>query len=351
MYYWYTGSGGGAKYLGTMGCRGGPAAFRWADGGANTGTRDGPTGDISRTACFAINPPNEASNSWLYRNFPTDGTYAVIDEFRCSKTLWSSERICAEQTLSRYYLPKNPEVRGNCPTFTSQSLAESMRGTSGAACSEPVTLARVSWNVFTPRFTHEFKLPSDSGYIRNEIIASRFSVTNWSNWNSYPVPYRGPFDYAEYNRSVGLDAGMGWKNTGVNAENLYRGVDRDYPAAGTQPHSSKGVEVQFLDSNSGAVYPAAATAYADPSANNAIGLSTAPVVVKAKDLHYRLVFRYPIDANVDPKSAASAGRTDESGRLTVNPDKHFMLDTPVFDDISIIYFRKVQLLDYRSLNE
>jgi hypothetical protein len=68
--------------------------------------------------------------------------------------------------FSRYYLPKTPETRGSFPNFTSQSLADSLRGSSGSACSERVTLVRVSWNAFTPRFMHEWKLPSESGYIR-----------------------------------------------------------------------------------------------------------------------------------------------------------------------------------------
>jgi hypothetical protein len=109
--------------------------------------------------------------------------------------------------------------------------------------------------------------------------------------------------------------------------------------------------MQILDQGTGTLYPSAALAYVDPSANNAIGSSASPAVVQAKDLHYRIIFRYPIDPNVDPKSASGAGRTDEAGRLTVNPDKHFMLDTPVFDDVSIVYFRKVRMLDYRSETE
>ena len=53
----------------------------------------------------------------------------------------------------------------------------------------------------------------------------------------------------------------------------------------------------------------------------------------------------------DKKLILDVKATDESGRLTVNPDKHFMLDTPVFDDISVVYFRKVRLLEFRSENE
>jgi hypothetical protein len=352
MYWFYMSTNvADPLLLKTIASVGSPAAFRWADGGASDSAQDGPTGEISRTACFALNPPNEFSDSWLYRNFPTDGTYAVIDELRIAQTRWSSERICAEQTFSRYYVPKNPESRNSCPQFTSQSLAESLRGTNGAACSERVVLARVSWNAFTPRFMHEWKLPSESGYTRKEIIASRFTNKDWGSWSGYTVPFRGPFSYHEYNRYVGLDAGMGWKSPAVNAENAYCGVDREYPATGTQPHSSKGVEMQILDQGTGTLYPSAALAYVDPSANNAIGSSASPAVVQAKDLHYRIIFRYPIDPNVDPKSASGAGRTDEAGRLTVNPDKHFMLDTPVFDDVSIVYFRKVRMLDYRSETE
>jgi len=82
-----------------------------------------------------------------------------------------------------------------------------------------------------------------------------------------------------------------------------------------------------------------------------IGSAASPVVVSANDLHYRVIFRYPIDPNVDPRSAAAHGRVDGEGRLTLNPDKHYTLDTPAFDDISVVYFSQVRILDFQSETE
>jgi hypothetical protein len=62
--------------------------------------------------------------------------------------------------------------------------------------------------------------------------------------------------------------------------------------------------------------------------------------VRPDQLQYRVRFRYPVDQLADPK-----------GGSTVNPDKHYLLDTPVFDDISIIYMTRTQILDYRVILE
>ena len=51
-------------------------------------------------------------------------------------------------------------------------------------------------------------------------------------------------------------------------------------------------------------------------------------------------FRYPVDPTVDPKSGD-----------TVDPQKQFLLDTPVFDDISIVYVMPVKILSYREVTE
>jgi hypothetical protein len=49
---------------------------------------------------------------------------------------------------------------------------------------------------------------------------------------------------------------------------------------------------------------------------------------------------YPIDPWADPNDGAVA-----------DPKKHYLLDTPVFDDISITYFTKPKILMYRVVFE
>lgn len=36
---------------------------------------------------------------------------------------------------------------------------------------------------------------------------------------------------------------------------------------------------------------------------------------------------------------------------TVQPSKHFLLDTPVFDDISVVYLSRTRILSYREITE
>src|SRR6185312_17480957 len=98
---------------------------------------------------------------------PCDGTYAVIDEFKISARErllqdnpdWANDRAVKEQELSRYYLPPNPkstnpgDVNG-CPYFTSQTLLQSLQGYDKTASAEEVSIVRVSWTAFTPRFMH-----------------------------------------------------------------------------------------------------------------------------------------------------------------------------------------------------
>jgi hypothetical protein len=114
-----------------------------------------------------------------YRYMPEDGTYAVIDEFKISNkdtvlqdsgADWDHDRITrndaakpGEMTLSRYYLPPKPGTRldpsvGGPPTFTSQTLLQSLKGLNVQQGGQNVAVVRVSWNVFTPRFMCEYKL-------------------------------------------------------------------------------------------------------------------------------------------------------------------------------------------------
>ena len=285
--------------------------------------------------CFSINNVNLSPNEWIYRATPLDGTHAVIDELKLSRRQWTSERIAAEMTLSRYYLPAQPGYDGNCPTFTSQTLWESLRGL-GIASQEPVCPVRVQWNVFTPRFMHEYK--TQGAFRRNELINGVLTPN---------VAFRGPFDYAQYNRDVGYDAGCGWKHDAVNKPRKWYSAERPPPEAGRQAHYSKGIEVELLAADSkipghawveGKWVPT--STFTNPDAPNRLGSSLTPASVPAARLQYRLRFRYPIEPNVDP-----------AGGATVNPNTHYMLDTPVFDDISITYFARTRVLWRKEMTD
>ncbi len=122
------------------------------------------------TRVFSINNYDRSftSGNSVGRAVPSTGTEAVIDELKISGKQWSSTRIADEQTLSRYYLPGNPKNADDCPTFTSQTLLQSLRGVDTATQPELVTLGRVSWTVFTPRFMMENK--AADAYTRQEYI-------------------------------------------------------------------------------------------------------------------------------------------------------------------------------------
>ena len=136
------------------------------------------------------------------------------------------------------------------------------------------------------------------------------------------VQERGPFDYVKYNDD--------------NDASIYS-VYRPAPDPNFQPYATRGVEVELLD---GANLAANSATYADPDAINAVGTSAAPVKVRTDRLRYRVRFRYPIDPRVDP-----------NGGDTVDPARHYLLDTPVFDDISIVYVTKPRILEYREITE
>ncbi len=310
--------------------------------------------------CFSLNNVNESQTSWIYRSTPTDGTYAVIDELKISKKEWDSNRIAAEETLSRYYLPKDPSQRDQCPTFKSQTLLRSLRGVDDLKSGDPVVLARVSWTAFTPRFMHEYKLADMTRYTRVEILGEKSGVKKST------VPFKGPFDYAQYNFDIGYDAFNGWKHPNNNVFKRPLGVDRMPPVAKEQSFSTQGIEIEVLDDdtpitgyeqdivNGGfkttTVFhnPDVVNSFADPSVAPA---ARKPVQVLAGRLRYRVCFRYPINKEVDPKAIAGIARTDEYKRPTINPDQQYLLDTPVFDDISITYFSKPRILAYRDVYE
>ena len=334
------------------------AAWGWTDGGQD-----------DTEAVFSANNLNQrgaagSSSKWLYRAGPIDGTLAVVDEYRISSNFWTSTEINKWQTMSRYYLPADPTDATQCPTFTSQTLLQSLRGSDKtvAAVPEYVTLARVSWNVFTPRFMHANRAMS-AARTRNEYVKQV----------STAVPYRGPFDYIQYNYNILPCIKNGDTLNGepdINAEvtttsNGYtvypKSVHRPLPLAytGGQSHSTKGVEVELLDDTTpleGKVWDTATSTWVNAATNTATPVNsvfTNPDVlnkletasgdrikVRTDRLRYRVRFRYPVDPLADP-----------AGGTTVNPANHYLVDTPVFDDISIVYFGKVRILDFREAIE
>ena len=307
--------------------------------------------------CFTINNVNEArapAISWVYRSTPLDGTYAVVDELKLSKKKWTSDRIAAEQTLSRYYLPGDPTQPAQCPTFTSQTMLQSLKGFDKISSPEQVILARVTWTCFTPRFMHEYKRPG--AFNRNELMAT-YAGASWQvALPAMPMPFKGPFDYCQYNYDIGYDAGQGWKNPAINAFKPALGVDRQPPAPNTQSHSTKGMEIEILDDSKPGPIPgfeqniatglfAPTSTFHNPDAvNTFVDLSVPPdarilTTVKVQNLRYRVRFRYPVSAAVDP------------GATTVDPARHYLLDTPVFDDISVTYYSQPRILQYREVTE
>ena len=93
----------------------------------------------------------------------------------------------------------------------------------------------------------------------------------------------------------------------------------------------------------------AATTFRDPEAINSFSPPAATQGYRAQTdkLRYRVRFRYPVDPLADPGS----GLAGPDGKRHVDPSKHYLLDTPVFDDISITYFTKSRILSYREVTE
>jgi hypothetical protein len=102
------------------------------------------------------------------------------------------------------------------------------------------------------------------------------------------------------------------------------------------------VEVELVDSE----YPDLAApalggkTFVDPDAANALSDRTTEIKVKAGNLRYRVRFCYPVDPLADP------GAGDR-----VDPAIHYLLDTPVFDDISVTYFSKTRYLSLHEASE
>ena len=311
----------------------------------------GPAAPPAPVIFAAALPVNNGPFCHIYRQQPCDTAYSTIDEFKISKRAWTTMEIAAEMTLSRYYLPQNPNTLAQQPSFTSQSLLQSCFGRT-ATGAEIVSPARVSWNVFTPRFMHEYKNPGS--YIHTEF-------ENGARTN---VPIRGPFDYAQYNHDLDYDHDCGWKSETYNPRKEYLCVDRIPPKPHEQSHYTKGVEVELgtykgtaagnsanFHALTGSVYDAvtgqltAIGTFVDPDVNNILIEPRNPgkrQYVKAAELHYRVHFKYPVDRkNIDPKAKSDV----------VDPDVHYLLDTPVFDDISIVYVTTPRFLSFKEVDE
>jgi hypothetical protein len=329
--------------------------WQWAD----------PAGALNRAKVFSINNLNFGNNNKVtnpsavfthYRFMPEDGTYAVIDELKISnrdRVLvgttaapqapdWANDRIVREQSLSRYYLPPHPAdlnaapSAGGPPTFTSQTLLQSRRGFDKTAGSEDVTLVRVTWTVFTPRFMHEYKVPVAGRFERTEYVTYN-GMAGAPTQNAVSMPFKGPFDYEAYNDSSFVD-NPGGDGNGRTWSNI--SVARPTPSQyGGQSHATKGVRVHLLRDPDGVPdngNEVVLSTFTDPDTHNAVGTITSPTRVNSSQLRYRVQFLYPVDRLVDPAAGAS-----------VNPNTQYLLDTPVFDDISITYISRTRILAYR----
>ncbi len=308
-----------------------------------------PAGVTNTSKVFSINNLNYGGTHadlsdvyYHYRYMPDDGTFAVIDELKISskdRVLvdsgspdWANDRVVREQSLSRYYLPLSPTDKNSLPVFTSQTLLQSLNNTGKATSDEQVTVLRASWTVFTPRFMHEYKIP-DGRFSRTENVsyigAPRSSVK---------MPFKGPFDYENYNDDSAIDNPNADESGRVKRDiSVNRPTPPEY--GGKQPFDTRGVEVELLDSTDGSSDTAGKVLGAtltDPSVLNQIGSMSAPVRVLTSHLRYRVRFRYPINPLVD-----------STGGDQVNPGNQYLLDTPVFDDISIAYAIVPRIIRYR----
>jgi len=277
---------------------------------------------------------------WHYRYMPEDGTYAVIDEFKISSkdrvlkngdTGWGEDRLLRDMTTSRYYLPTQPGTRGDPaaggpPTFTSQTLLQSLKGFDKLKDGQQVSLIRVNWNVFTPRFMCEYKLPSVSPFERTERLTNYTTIS--SPQSQVPVKFKGPFDSVKYN-----------DDDDISDFSVNRPAPWKYKTGGSQ--SGRGVEVELLESTK----LLDGKTFTDPSAINSLGTTTKPVVADCSKLHYRVRFVYPVDPLIDPTVATK----DTQNRPCIDPDKQYLLDTPVFDDISVTYMLSPRILSFREL--
>ena len=339
-----------------------PVAWPWANG-----YKKGTPRVFGMNNLNLGDPTNYYNPDWsdpmsnfynIYRHLIEDGTYAVIDEFKISSRTdmlcGSKDRITREQTTSRYYLPSDPSKRSTdaegCPYFTSQTMLESLKGSTSAQALEQVVLARVTWTVFTPRFMHEYKTSELSGFKRKNQYLTRLGSSPLSPM-AVTIPFKGPFDYDLYNNDDMISGPLADAVDNFRI-NRHASVARPYPYEypGGQSHSTKGVEIELLNDTtkiSGAREQhrslgdfTATDTFIDPDVENRLGDLARPAIVNAAKLRYRVRFVYPVDPLVNKNSAK-----------IVAPVSQYLLDTPVFDDISITYFTKPRIISYRWIDE
>ncbi len=297
-----------------------------------------------------------------------DDTLGKVNPSFPAKTMWQKDRIAREQTTSRYYLDT-----ASPPTFTSQSMLQSLEGFDKVSGGEPVTLVRVSWTVFTPRFMNEYKTPGAANPKLPGGIFQRYENITHLGDALYPisfvgpaatadlVPYKGPFDYKKYNdlledpnpknnnQSNSYDDAAYDGDLTVIPYRCLRPKPTSYPqyAATKSYQANSGVELELLngaatvagEENSTGTFNGTST-FTNPDVINHFGKPDAPTVVSTDKLHYRVRFKYPVDPLADP-----------AGGSTVDPKKHYLLDSPVFDDVSIVFMTKPRILTYRVATE
>jgi hypothetical protein len=297
---------------------------------------------------------------WHYRHMPEDGTYAVIDELKISnrdwilrdpraefsaidpgEPDWSKDRAYREMRTSRYYLPPSPGTRnapsaGGPPTFTSQTLLQSLKGHDALPGSQKVAVVRVNWNAFAPRFMSEYQEPGMASFSRNERLTHFATIA--ASQTAVSVPFKGPFDYVRYNDNADTTA------YSVNRPEPWKYTDR-------LTQASKGVEIELLQDSGGALTILDGKTFTNPAAHNAMGTLNAPVWCLPSQLRYRVRFRYPVDPLVDPSCSTRDVDPERPNWPCVNPAKHYLLDTPVFDDISVTYILPVRILDFHEATE
>ena len=344
-----------------------PIAWPWANGFKPNLPRvfsvnNIDLGDASNPPASYTNPDPSQMNSdpnhhfyAIYRHLIEDGTYAVVDEFKISNKTdmlcTSGDRVTREQSTSRYYLPSSSSDN---PTFTSQTLYASLKGFSqnNAASQSSVTVARVSWTVFTPRFMHEYKTSTLSKFARkNQWLTKSGAAPN--NPKSVTIPFKGPFDYDIYNDDNLISGPQAEATSHFNLKNRYFSVARPYPEEfkDGQSQSTKGVEVELLNDTTvingareqhrGRGDFVATGTFVNPDVENRLGTIAKPAVIQSDKLRYRIRFVYPVDTE----------HVDRNSGSTVDPSKQYLLDTPVFDDISITYFTKPVIYSYHYVNE
>ena len=151
---------------------------------------------------------------------------------------------------------------------------------------------------------------------------------------------------------------QGWKHSAVNQFKPPLGVDRPAPVAGKQSPYTTGVEIELFEQAQPGDTPGMPLAgftnspgsftktsiFNNPDAINTFRDPTNPaseVIASVSKLRYRVRFRYPVNPAVDTEAVGP----------WVSSDTQYLLDTPVFDDISITFFSKPRILAYRAIME